>query len=273
MLHALRATAAGSAVALGLMLALTAPSTDASGQARGQAGGQVGGMAACRTDIATFCQGTEAGKGARMKCLVSNNEKLQPACAAAVEARLAERQEKRAGNRPGDAPNAIQAQNSPAQGGPLTGQRPADPSTGGLHPREQSPRDLPPGNVPPGDLKQGAGAPGNQRPFAARPAGGRPMAACRSDMQTLCAGVQPGGGARNRCLTENQAKLSPACFDALQAKAESRKVKRAEMRGACKADAQTLCAAAKGPERRQCLTANVDKVAPACAAALSAPRG
>jgi hypothetical protein len=253
MFKALRATAAGGTLALGLMIALTAPSTDA----RSQAGGKAGGMAACRTDVATFCQGIEAGKGARVKCLQSNKEKLQPACSAAVEARLAERQEKRAAGRADVAPNTPQAQNAPG----LPGTAPPAQGAVGQNPNSQSPATEPLGK---------------QRPFAARPAGGpggRPLAACRSDMQTLCVGVQPGGGARIRCLTENQAKLSPACTEALQAKAETSKVKRAEMRGACKSDAQTLCAAAKGPERRQCLTANTDKLSPACAAALSAPRG
>ena len=44
--------------------------------------------------------------------------------------------------------------------------------------------------------------------------GGR-MAACKADRQTLCAGVQKGGGAIVKCLRDNKEKLSPACGEAM----------------------------------------------------------
>jgi hypothetical protein len=47
-------------------------------------------------------------------------------------------------------------------------------------------------------------------------------ASCKGDAATLCPGVQPGGGRVAACLKQNEAKVSPACKDAL-AKARDRK--------------------------------------------------
>ncbi len=55
------------------------------------------------------------------------------------------------------------------------------------------------------------------------------LAACTSDRQTLCAGVQKGGGAIIKCLKDNKEKLSPACGEALSSMPErGTKGKRAE---------------------------------------------
>ena len=35
--------------------------------------------------------------------------------------------------------------------------------------------------------------------------------ACKSDLQTLCAGVQPGGGRIRECMKEHRAQLSSGC--------------------------------------------------------------
>jgi hypothetical protein len=43
-------------------------------------------------------------------------------------------------------------------------------------------------------------------------------AACQSDMQQLCKGVEPGGGRIARCLKENDSKLSQGCRTAIQHK-------------------------------------------------------
>lgn len=40
--------------------------------------------------------------------------------------------------------------------------------------------------------------------------------ACASDYQSLCSGVQPGGGRIIACLQQNEPKLSPECRQALQ---------------------------------------------------------
>jgi hypothetical protein len=49
-----------------------------------------------------------------------------------------------------------------------------------------------------------------------------PRAACKSDVDKLCPGIQPGGGRIIACLKQNQAQVSAACKDAL-AKARERK--------------------------------------------------
>lgn len=43
-----------------------------------------GNMRACRTDMATLCGSIEAGGGRKIKCLMDNQAKLSPECAAAV---------------------------------------------------------------------------------------------------------------------------------------------------------------------------------------------
>ncbi len=43
-------------------------------------------------------------------------------------------------------------------------------------------------------------------------------AACRGDVQTVCAGVEKGKGAIGKCLRENVAKLSPACAATIEAR-------------------------------------------------------
>ncbi|MGA0599763.1 cysteine rich repeat-containing protein [Caulobacter sp. KR2-114] len=52
---------------------------------------------------------------------------------------------------------------------------------------------------------------------AAEAAGGMAAtrAACQADLQTLCAGVQPGGGRIMQCLKQNREKLSAGCKSAL----------------------------------------------------------
>lgn len=52
---------------------------------------------------------------------------------------------------------------------------------------------------------------------AAQAAGGMAAtrAACQADLQTLCAGVQPGGGRIMQCLKQNREKLSAGCKSAL----------------------------------------------------------
>jgi len=55
-----------------------------------------------------------------------------------------------------------------------------------------------------------------------------PMAACRSDLQSLCAGVQPGGGRIRGCMREHRTQLSAACKIALA----DRMLERGGQRGA-----------------------------------------
>lgn len=107
------------------------------------------------------------------------------------------------------------------------------------------------------------------------------MAACRADMQTLCASVERGKGKKMACLVENRAKASAECqaaMDGIQARMAERAAKkdgkgaRRAAREACKADVQSLCATAE-PGRRGimgCLRQNEAKVSPACSQALAA---
>jgi hypothetical protein len=50
----------------------------------------------------------------------------------------------------------------------------------------------------------------------------RPLTVCRTDVQTLCAGVQPGHGRIAACLKQNEAQVSAPCKEAL-AKSRERK--------------------------------------------------
>ena len=61
--------------------------------------------------------------------------------------------------------------------------------------------------------------------------------ACRADVQSLCAGVQPGGGRIVACLKQNQAKLSPDCRAALVRQRNGAQ----ERFRACRPDVQRLC--------------------------------
>ena len=40
---------------------------------------------------------------------------------------------------------------------------------------------------------------------------GSGQGACKNDLQTLCAGVQPGGGRIRDCMKEHRAQLSASC--------------------------------------------------------------
>lgn len=47
--------------------------------------------------------------------------------------------------------------------------------------------------------------------------GGALRQACAADVQTLCAGIQPGGGRLKTCLREHADKVSDGCKTALKA--------------------------------------------------------
>lgn len=49
---------------------------------------------------------------------------------------------------------------------------------------------------------------------ADQPSSNSPRAACKTDVEKLCSGVQPGGGRIAACLRQNDAQLSAACKDA-----------------------------------------------------------
>ncbi len=167
-----------------------APPTDNAPQ-RGRGRGGRGGMAACRVDLATFCQGTEAGRGKKSACLMQNQDKLSDDCHAALEQRQAAHEAGRADHGGGRQHRYAQIQ------------------PGGIQPGAQ----LPPRDLPSAQPGAAAAAPETGVPPGRR-APGR-MAACRADMQTFCATIVGGGGRKMACLAENKDKVTPACAAAL----------------------------------------------------------
>lgn len=63
---------------------------------------------------------------------------------------------------------------------------------------------------------KGKGGPG--REARGKGDGGGRREACRTDVQSLCGGVERGGGAIGQCLRANVAKLSPTCAEKVQAR-------------------------------------------------------
>jgi hypothetical protein len=123
-----------------------------------------------------------------------------------------------------------------------------------------------------------AGAPATPAPQAP---GRAAMAACRTDMLTLCGPVERGGGRKFACLKENQAKLSPACQSAIQIVLE--KNHRAPTTAAtpnaanghngmkaCQADTAAVCTGVdKGKGRLlRCLQEHATKLSAGCRDAL-----
>lgn len=61
---------------------------------------------------------------------------------------------------------------------------------------------------------------------------------CRQDIEKLCPGTKPGGGAFRSCLEQHTSELSPACQDHLK----QMNAKAATWRQACQDDVQKFCA-------------------------------
>lgn len=97
-------------------------------------------------------------------------------------------------------------------------------------------------------------------------AGRGAMAACAVDVATHCAGSEGDRGKRRQCLVENASKLSAECTAAL----EEMRGRGQQMREACAADRQTLCAdAERGPQTMSCLKENEAKLSATCSQALA----
>jgi hypothetical protein len=114
---------------------------------------------------------------------------------------------------------------------------------------------------------------------AAAQAGGRragALAACRADIQSLCAGTERGGGKIAQCLVQNRDKASPGCQAALQAAATNGK-RGGQQAGAqaamaaCRTDVATFCGAA-GERPGPCLKQNFAKLSQDCQSTLMALR-
>lgn len=82
------------------------------------------------------------------------------------------------------------------------------------------------------------------------------MLACAADVRTLCPGMRPGDRRIATCLSENEAKLSPAC------QAQLGKV------AACKSEVKKLCLDAQDEsELRECAKAKRAELSIGCRAA------
>jgi hypothetical protein len=99
---------------------------------------------------------------------------------------------------------------------------------------------------------------------------GKGKGACAQDVQTLCAGVERGGGRIRKCLSEHADQVSPAC----KAAQEERKALHKAIKTNCKGDIQKLCPDAKHNKQEkggvlQCLTSKTDQLSAGCAKALN----
>jgi len=72
--------------------------------------------------------------------------------------------------------------------------------------------------------------------------GGRPAGnACREDMERLCSDVQPGGGAKIRCLKDHEDELSDACRAQLAEHSQQGRDRAGKVMQACGDDAKRFC--------------------------------
>jgi Cysteine rich repeat len=91
---------------------------------------------------------------------------------------------------------------------------------------------------------------------------GRAENPCKKDIETLCKGIEPGGGAIIKCLKENDSKISNEC------KAHQQQMKGAlkEVQQACHDDIEKFC---KGIEPgkgrvRKCMRDHKEELSQKC---------
>ena len=110
---------------------------------------------------------------------------------------------------------------------------------------------------------------------AQAPARGRLAAACRGDVQRLCAGLAPGRGRIARCLEEHATELSEPCRQAMAAlRARRGRGPTGAARSMCRNDVMRLCPDAVGDMEkiRQCLRTHSAGLSDGCKNALTARR-
>jgi hypothetical protein len=130
----------------------------------------------CRSDYPKVCAGVPTGGAPALQCLEKNKAKLSAACEKAVAA---------------------------ATGG---GGAAAASSGGGAPATANASPDAAPAAAPPALML---------RPMRPREILFVMRSACGADVQSLCAGVPPGGGRIIECLASQSASLSPACRQVL----------------------------------------------------------
>jgi hypothetical protein len=131
----------------------------------------------CRSDYPKVCAGVPTGGAPALQCLEKNKAKLSAACEKAVAA---------------------------ATGGAAA---PAASGSGAPATANASPDAAPAASAPPPALAL--------RPMRPREILFVMRSACGADVQSLCAGVPPGGGRIIECLASQSASLSPACREVL----------------------------------------------------------
>ena len=95
-------------------------------------------------------------------------------------------------------------------------------------------------------------------------------AACKSDMDAFCPGVER-GESRRACVDANKDKFSDSCKAARSANRDANQDRREAFRAACADDVAKLCATAPKGQGQvvECIRANADKVTSACKTKLS----
>jgi len=86
---------------------------------------------------------------------------------------------------------------------------------------------------------------------------------CASDIKTICAGIQPGGGRIKGCIESHWTDLSPTCQDHLLTVAVTAKV--------CTSDVANLCSGiVRGSGGiRSCIKSHISEVSDSCRDAMS----
>ncbi len=94
--------------------------------------------------------------------------------------------------------------------------------------------------------------------------------ACRADIQSLCAGVEPGAGRLGQCLHGNEAKLSEKCRENIQEHQAASKEDLQHAKTVCKTDYTRFCSTVRpgGGRIIRCLGQHSADLAPECRQAL-----
>jgi len=96
---------------------------------------------------------------------------------------------------------------------------------------------------------------------------------CNADAQKLCAGVEPGHGAKMKCLSAHEAELAPECKERITAVKKKVGELAKEIEEACGQDGQKLCADHKlGAGLLPCLGEHEKELSPICRDWLAAHR-
>jgi hypothetical protein len=96
-------------------------------------------------------------------------------------------------------------------------------------------------------------------------------AACKADLEKLCAGVDPGEGRLIKCLKEKESQVSAECKASWDKMKDERKDRRQEMRVACGGDAEKHCPGMKPGDGQlmKCMKEKEAQLSAGCKAAMS----